>query len=321
MNSTYPGVRPGHGEPLPDLRSAVELAQQCAWRAHQQGTFCVGGVLLGPNLQLLAESSNHVLWQGGCDPTAHGERQLVDWYFDQPQMPAADQCTVVSTLDPCMMCAGALLYGGFRVLSLALDLQAGVNCAGDFQFKTLPPALRGQARERFAYFGVEGVRPPFGCDQLVPASFERESFSLFEQSMQKVQARIHSRRGRIPAPTQWRGESAALLDESGQAVAVAGDGPHTRTAIMELARHQALKDLTLVQRVGPDLGPLSIMEMGAYGSCLEGPLPPSSRAAWQYLRPGCPAADLSAQLRRMPPHYRELVGIRIEPAGSPASPL
>jgi tRNA(Arg) A34 adenosine deaminase TadA len=315
MNSIYPGVRAGQSRVANDLVEAARWAQQGALRASERGTFCVGGVLLGPGLQLLAESSNCVLYQGlVCDPTAHGERQLVDWYFDhQKDLPPARECTVVSTLDPCMMCTGALLYAGFRVVSLALDPDAGVNWAGDQKFESLPPALRVLALQRFAYLGVEGVRPPFGCAEMAPAQLERESYALFRKSLERVQALVYGRRMPPARTTTWRDEPAALFDADDQVVGVAGNGPHTRTAVMDLARRFALKDLTLVQRTGPDLGPLSIMELGAYGSCVEGPLPSSPRARWQYRQPGCPEADLQAQLARMPRHYRQVVGIRIEP--------
>ncbi|MBS2035967.1 nucleoside deaminase [bacterium] len=322
MSCIYPGVLAGDGRQAVSLGEAAEWAQRGALRAADRGTFCVGGVLLGPGLELLAESSNHVLCDGAvCDPTAHGERQLVDWYFDQKGMPAADQCTLVSTLDPCIMCAGSLLYAGFRVVSLSLDLEAGVNWTADQSFQALPPALRSQARERFAYLGVEGVRPAFGCADTVTAEFEERSRQLFQESLPRVQASIHARQVCPLYVRQWVDEPAALLDPSGQVVAVASDGPHTRTAVMELARTYALKDFTLVQRRGPNLGALSVMEMGAYGSCLEGPLPPSPRARWQYLQPGCSAEELTDQLGRMPPHYRKLVGMRIEAAGSIAGPL
>lgn len=314
MNSIYPGVLVGHGGFAKSLAEAAQWAQRGALRAAERGTFCVGGVLLGPGLQLLAESSNYVLHGGAvCDPTAHGERQLVDWYFDQSGMPPARECTVVSTLDPCMMCTGALLYAGFRVVTLALDPDAGVNCAGDQKFQTLPPALRAHALERFAYLGVEGKRPPFGCSESVPAQFEHSSYDLFRDSLERVQAMVHARGLASSEVIDWGDEPAALFDGEERVVAVARNGPHTRTAVMDLARRCALKDLTLVQRLGPDLSPLSIMELGAYGSCAEGPLPHSSQARWQYLQPGCPAADLQAQLGRMPRHYRQVVGIRIGP--------
>ena len=307
MFPLFPGVSPGDGRLVANLAQAAEWAQAGAQRAAERGTFCVGGVLLGPAGQLLAESSNHVLCNGAVyDPTAHGERQLVDWHAAQSGLPPAGLCTVVSTLDPCMMCAGALLQAGFRVVTLALDPDAGVNWRGDHSFDSLPPALRELARTKFAYLGVDGMRPPFGCDVSLPAAFERRSYGLFRDSLERVQSLVHGRvLGELPEVI-WRDEEAALLQ--GERLVAAGD-------FMDLARRFPFRELTLLQRQGPDLSPLSIFQMGVYGSCVEGPLPKSERARWQYLRPGCEPAELEAQLKRMPPHYREVVGMRIEHAG------
>ncbi|CAN0301824.1 unnamed protein product, partial [Phaeothamnion confervicola] len=64
--------------------AAVEQAVEAAREAAATGTFGVGGVLVGPQGEVLAVSRNHVICQGAvADPTAHGERQLVDWYFQQ----------------------------------------------------------------------------------------------------------------------------------------------------------------------------------------------------------------------------------------------
>ena len=209
------------------------------------------------------------------------------------------------------MCAGALLYAGFQVVTLALDAEAGVNCAGDFSFSTLPEGLRPRARERFAYLGVEGVRSAYGCTEMVSQEFERTSYALFRESLARVKSSIHNRPSRVLQEVAWKGEEAALLDSGGRVVAVANGSGQTRTAVMELARRHPFKDLTLVQRRGPDLSALSLMELGAYGSNVEGPLPAAPQARWQYLEPGCSPTDLSLQLERMPAHYREVVGMRI----------
>lgn len=187
-----------------------------------------------------------------------------------------------------------------------LDPDAGVNCAGDFSFSTLPPTLRPLALERFAYLGVDGVRPPFGCDLSVPAAWERRSYGLFRDSLERVQSLVHGRPLPPPAQLNWTDEEAALLD--GERVQAVG-------SLMELARRHPFREFILLQRRGPDLSALSIMELGAYGSCVEGPLPDSRRARWQYLQPGCTPADLQAQLERMPRHCREVVGMRLEQAG------
>ena len=83
------------------------------------------------------------------DPTAHGERQLVYWYYankDKLGLPGPSELTVVTSLDPCAMCTGTLLTAGFNVGVVAIDDFAGIN------FNDVPPALRGLAELKFGYY-------------------------------------------------------------------------------------------------------------------------------------------------------------------------
>jgi cytosine deaminase len=92
------------------------------------------------------------------DPTAHGERQLVYWYYankDKLGLPGPSELTVVTSLDPCAMCTGTLLTAGFNVGVVAIDDFAGIN------FNDVPPALRGLAELKFGYYacGEKGQDP------------------------------------------------------------------------------------------------------------------------------------------------------------------
>lgn len=142
-----------------------------------RGSYGVGAALVGPQGEVFATSRNEVVDSGRiADPTAHGERQLVDWYFAQKargqEMPPPEAMTVVSSLDPCIMCAGSLLASGMKVVSLSQDPGAGVDHKGDSSFDSLPTALQEEAKERFSYFGVEngpefrGNNPLFAGTQL-----------------------------------------------------------------------------------------------------------------------------------------------------------
>lgn len=129
--------------------------------AGSMGSYGVGAALLGPHGELFATSQNHVVDNGlVADPTAHGERQLVDWYFAQKakgqDMPPPEEMTVVSSLDPCIMCAGSILASGMNVVSLSQDPGAGVDFKGDGSFVSLPKKLQEKAKEHFSYFGVQG---------------------------------------------------------------------------------------------------------------------------------------------------------------------
>lgn len=146
---------------------AVELVANQAIRARQQGTFAVGGALIdNASGDVVAAMHNNVLMpmKGSTagfllhDPTAHGERQLVDWYFDNKgslELPVPGRMTVVTTLDPCAMCAGALLTARFNVGVSAIDDFAGINFDSNFDFPSLPPTVRTQAQKTFGYYGVD----------------------------------------------------------------------------------------------------------------------------------------------------------------------
>jgi cytosine deaminase len=93
------------------------------------------------------------------DPTAHGERQLVSWYYANKtslSLPEPKELTVVTTLDPCAMCAGTLLTAGFNVAVVAIDVLAGINYNKSFLFKDLPLNLLTLTRR--LYRSVFGSR-------------------------------------------------------------------------------------------------------------------------------------------------------------------
>lgn len=145
-----------------DVQAAVALAASQAIAAKSQGTFGVGGVLLDQHGNVLKALQNNVVRDGLIfDPTAHGERQLIDWYFAEREagreLPAPEDITIVTSLDPCAMCAGAILAAGFNVVVAATDDKAGINYDNSFTFTSLPPALREPAAATFYYPAVLGA--------------------------------------------------------------------------------------------------------------------------------------------------------------------
>ncbi|MFD3544419.1 tRNA adenosine(34) deaminase TadA [Streptomyces sp. NPDC058655] len=117
-----------HG-PAPDpvrdpWRDAMRRALLEAARAVPAGDVPVGAVVLGPDGELLAAGCNEREATG--DPTAHAEvvalrraaARLGEW-----RLPG---CTLVVTLEPCVMCAGALVQSRVaRVVYGAADEKAG----------------------------------------------------------------------------------------------------------------------------------------------------------------------------------------------------
>src|SRR5258707_1324678 len=115
--------------------TVIELASETSY----QGTFGVGGVMLDPEGDVLKTIWNHVIQNGRVvDPTGHVERTLAAWYFEEKEkgtkLPPPKQCTIVTQLDPCMMCTGSILEGGFNVMTLALDTFAGICYKGHGDF-------------------------------------------------------------------------------------------------------------------------------------------------------------------------------------------
>lgn len=148
----------------PDQLYKIAVGQ--AVSAFNHGTFAVGGLLMHKGGAILKTIRNDVVRDGHVyDPTAHVERQLVDWYHEQKSqglaLPPTEECVIVSSLDPCIMCGGAALASGFQVVTANLDPFVSVNWTGDMNFDAVPDSLRDKAREIFAYMGVAGQSQPY----------------------------------------------------------------------------------------------------------------------------------------------------------------
>ena len=88
----------------------------------------------------------------------------VYWYYENRQsrnLPPPSELTVITSLDPCVMCTGALLTAGFNVGVVAIDDFAGINYLEKFEFHGLLPDLQKLAKDKFGYYacGTNGVDP------------------------------------------------------------------------------------------------------------------------------------------------------------------
>ena len=117
------------------MRAALEEAEI----ARQQGEVPVGAVVVCGG-KVIAQAHNER--ESACDPTAHAEilalrraaRALGRWRLTD--------CTLVVTLEPCPMCAGAAAMARVgEVIYGAADPQAG--CAGSVYALTEDPAFGG----------------------------------------------------------------------------------------------------------------------------------------------------------------------------------
>jgi cytosine deaminase len=385
-----------------DVQAAVAIAAAEAIAAKTQGTFGVGGLMLDQHGNVLQSLHNNVIKQGLIfDPTAHGERQLIDWYYAERakgrELPAPEDVTIVTSLDPCCMCSGAILAGGFNVVVAAPDRNAGVNFDESASFNTLPEALRARAAASFSYPAILGsslyarassgatpksffigktiAEPTQALCALVFEATAGEVMELFNTDLPQQQLKcpqtlapdhaiVRALKQLYPDALAYRctphqpdaglapflkqamardrehggeGDAVALLDSFGNLL-LCMPGRMTqsgiRSAFMETTRAYAQlryklmagataaqqdevrrylghpKDGTFVFAKGPDAGAVSFMNLGAYGSTMEGPLPLKNPAQFQYVLPSMPEAELAALCAAMPPLYRGVIRIR-----------
>jgi tRNA(adenine34) deaminase len=113
----------------PGFRAAIDSAMRAALAeaagpASPRTEVPVGAVILDPAGALIARAHNRR--ESDADPTAHAEilairaagRALGSWHLDG--------CTLVVTLEPCTMCAGAVVAARIgRVVYGAADPKAG----------------------------------------------------------------------------------------------------------------------------------------------------------------------------------------------------
>lgn len=186
---------PANTATLSNAEGAGSLVLWSANQAARDGSFGIAGVMfdnasgrvlqLIPNQVMRRLSSDVAATDGETlthDPTAHGERQLVSWYYANRAamaLPEPSQLTVTTSLDPCVMCTGALLTAGFNVGVVAPDTFSGINYTQDGQFADLPPNLREGALRTFGYYAVADGRRfqgattvPFADSELTQGTFD-----------------------------------------------------------------------------------------------------------------------------------------------------
>lgn len=135
-----------------NAEEAAALALAITTQASNHNAYGVGGIIVeNATEKVIKAMENRVvqpLYDGRSytkDPTAHGEVQLVTWYYANAQalnLPPPNQLTIVSSLDPCAMCAGTLITSGFNVAVVAYDVVAGINWNTEFNFAGMPPIYR-----------------------------------------------------------------------------------------------------------------------------------------------------------------------------------
>jgi tRNA(Arg) A34 adenosine deaminase TadA len=114
------------GELERHLRRAIDLAR----RARDRGNHPFGAVLVDGDGTVLLEAENTI--RSDRDVTAHAETNLVRMATHKFPKEFLAHCTVYTSTEPCVMCAGAIFWSNVRRVVFGLD-QAGIReiIAGD----------------------------------------------------------------------------------------------------------------------------------------------------------------------------------------------
>lgn len=104
----------------------MQKAYSLALEAEQAGEVPVGAVLVSNNQQLIGQGFNQTI--SNNDPTAHAEIIAIRNAAHQTHNYRLSNATLYVTLEPCVMCAGALLQARIKRLVFATrDLKAGAT--------------------------------------------------------------------------------------------------------------------------------------------------------------------------------------------------
>lgn len=191
---------PAYPSHVANAEQAAAVALSMVQAALDQRTFAVGGLIVENSTgrvikalhnnvirELPGEPSSYSTW----DPTAHGERQLVSWYYANAasqNLPQPQDLTVVTSLDPCAQCAGSLMTAGFRAGVIAYDDKAGVNYSLNASFVGLPERFRPLAEQTFGYYAIRpgrshsGSTNPIYSNEAITAKTAGGCLALFDES-------------------------------------------------------------------------------------------------------------------------------------------
>ncbi len=134
------------------IQSAIRLAHE----AERKGNLPIGAVIALDG-EIVAEGAS-AIWEPVFDATRHAEVEAIR-AVPRPLWPKSREMTLYTTLEPCVMCAGAILLHDIgRVVYGAADSAGGASPA----FPSLPPYFA----TKLAAVNWHGPALPHECDQL-----------------------------------------------------------------------------------------------------------------------------------------------------------
>lgn len=102
----------------------MQEAYQLALLAREQGEVPVGAVLINQQKEIIGRGWNQVVQKN--DPSAHAELLAIREAAHASQNYRLDNTTLYVTLEPCCMCAGAIIHARIKRLVFATrDFRAG----------------------------------------------------------------------------------------------------------------------------------------------------------------------------------------------------
>jgi len=114
---------PASDEDIKWMRYALDLAR----KAEQEGEVPVGAVLLNKQSEIIGEGWNRPIAEH--DPTAHAEIQTLRAAAKNINNYRLVDTTLYVTLEPCIMCIGAIIHARVkRLVFAAEDPRAGAVC-------------------------------------------------------------------------------------------------------------------------------------------------------------------------------------------------
>ncbi len=107
------------------IRRSFEIALQ----ARQNGSHPFGALLAAADHTILIEAENTVVIDTDC--TGHAETNLMRMASQRYSADYLAQCSVYTSTEPCVMCAGAIFWGNVRRVVYGLDSDKLYHLIGD----------------------------------------------------------------------------------------------------------------------------------------------------------------------------------------------
>ena len=133
-----------------EMESSMDRALELARQAAEEGEIPVGCLVLGPDGEILGQGRNRR--ESDRDATAHAEMEAIRQACRRRGNWRLEDCALVVTLEPCPMCAGAILNARIpTVIYGAREKKSG--CCGSvidlfFEPFGFQPKVYGGVREQ-----------------------------------------------------------------------------------------------------------------------------------------------------------------------------